>query len=144
LKATEKTWPWKLLLAVILIGVAAGTWGAIQKIDYQWRWNRVPQYFAYVNEEAKKIPFDGKVVALVSQGKEVKVTLAAGKAEKTELIVAADSLKVKEGDELFAGDTVGFEKLHHSLAGAPLCGVYSRDAASGTDLYRLFFPRYRF
>ncbi len=110
MKATEKTWPWKLLLAVILIGVAAGTWGAIQKIDYQWRWNRVPQYFAYIAEEAKKIPFDGKVVALVPQGKDVKVTLAAGKTEKTELIVAADSLKVKEGDELFAGDTVGFAK----------------------------------
>jgi polar amino acid transport system permease protein len=110
LNATDKTWPWKLLLAVILIGMAAATWGAVQKIDYQWRWTRVPQYFAYIAEEAKKIPFDGKVMAVVPQGNDVAVTVAAGKAEKVTITVAADSLKVKEGEEMFAGDTVGFEK----------------------------------
>jgi len=113
LNATDKTWPWKLLLAVILIGVAAGTWGAVQRIDYQWRWNRVPQYFAYVSEDAQKIPFDGKVVAIAPQGKEVAVTLAAGKSEKVVLTVAADTVKVKENQELLAGDTVGFTKGWH-------------------------------
>jgi len=113
LNATDKTWPWKLLLAVILIGVAAGTWGAVQRIDYQWRWNRVPQYFAYMAEEAKKIPFDGKVVAIVPQGKDVAVTLAAGKSEKVILTVAADTLKVKEDQELLSGATVGFTKSWH-------------------------------
>ncbi len=113
MNATDKTWPWKLLLAVILIGVAAGTWGAVQRIDYQWRWNRVPQYFAYVAEEAKKIPFDGKVVAIVPQGKDVAVTVASGKSEKVVLSVAADTIKVKDGEELLAGSTVGFTKSWH-------------------------------
>lgn len=108
MNATDKTWPWKLLLAVILIGVAAGTWGAVQKIDYQWRWNRVPQYFAYVAEEAQKIPADGKVLSVVPKGSDVVVTLGLGKAEKVVLSVTAGSLKVKEGEDLFAGDTVGF------------------------------------
>ncbi len=103
MNATDKTWPWKLLLAVILIGVAAGTWGAVQRIDYQWRWNRVPQYFAYVAEEAQKTPFDGKVIAIVPQGKDVAVTLAAGKSEKVTLTVAADTLKVKEGEDCLPG-----------------------------------------
>jgi len=113
LNATDKTWPWKLLLAVILIGVAASTWGAVQRIDYQWRWNRVPQYFAYVSEDAQKIPFDGKVVAIVPQGKDVAVTVAAGKSEKVVLTVAADTLKVKENQELLSGNTVGFTKNWH-------------------------------
>jgi polar amino acid transport system permease protein len=98
------------LLAVILIGMAAATWGAVQRIDYQWRWNRVPQYFAYMAEEARKAPFDCTVSEIAQQGKEVAVTLVAAKSEKKVLTVAADSLKVKAGDELFAGDTVGFEK----------------------------------
>ncbi len=110
MNATDKTWPWKLLLAVILIGVAAGTWGAVQKIDYQWRWNRVPQYFAYVAEEAQKIPSDGRVLSIVPKGSDVVVTLGMEKAEKVVLSVAAESLKVKEGEEMFAGDTVGFTK----------------------------------
>ena len=75
MKATDKTWPWKLLLVVILLGVAAGTWGAVRKIDYQWRWYRVPQYFMYQAEDAEKIPFDGTVSAIVKANKNTKVTL---------------------------------------------------------------------
>ncbi len=95
---------------VILIGLAAGTWGAVQKIDYQWRWNRVPQYFVYHAEDAKKIPFDGKVLTISPKGGDVVVALTGGTSEKLEVTVAADSLKVKAGDEMFAGDTIGFAK----------------------------------
>lgn len=109
MKATQETWPWKLLLAVILIGVAAGTWGAVQKIDYQWRWNRVPQYFVYVAEEAQKTPFNGKVTGVVKKNGEAVVSVAAG-SQKAEMTVAADSLRVAEGEEIYAGDTVGFAK----------------------------------
>lgn len=113
MNATDKTWPWKLLLAVILIGVAAGIWGAVQRIDYQWRWNRVPQYFIYIAKEAQKIPFDGKVVAIAAQGEDVKVTLAGKQSEKATISVIADTLKVKEGEELPAGETIGFTKSWH-------------------------------
>jgi len=98
------------LLAVILLLVAAGTWGAVQQIDYQWRWNRVPQYFAYVAEEAQKTPFDGKVVAIVEKGENALVTVASEGSEKVELTVTDNTLKVSEGEDLFAGDTVGFSK----------------------------------
>lgn len=108
MNATDKTWPWKLLLAVILLGVAAGTWGAVQKIDYQWRWNRVPQYFVYLAEEAQKTPFDGRVASVVADGRDLTVTLTSATAEKAVFTVTADSFKAKEGEELFAGDTVGF------------------------------------
>lgn len=98
------------MLAVILLLVAAGTWGAVQQIDYQWRWNRVPQYFAYVAEEAQKTPFDGKVVAIVEKGENALVTVASEGSEKVELTVTDNTLKVSEGEDLFAGDTVGFSK----------------------------------
>jgi len=138
LNATEKTWPWKILLAVILIGVAAGTWGAVQKIDYQWRWNRVPQYFAYLSEEARKIPFDGKVATIVPQGKDVAVTVVAGKTGKISFTVAADSLKVKDGEELFAGDTIGFEKSWH--LGPLTLGLWTTLWLSAvSSLFGLFF-----
>lgn len=108
MKATEKTWPWRLLLVVILLGVAAGTWGAIKKIDYKWRWYRVPQYFMYLAEDAQKIPFDGQVRSIVKKGKNVQVTLVSEKAKEVVLNVTADSLKVSEGEDLFEGDSVGF------------------------------------
>lgn len=110
MKATNKTWPWQLLLVAILLGMAAGIWGAVQKIDYQWRWNRVPQYFFYLSEDAQKIPFDGVVESITSSEKETDVVLLSEASEKLTISVATDSLQVSEGEDLFEGDTVGFVK----------------------------------
>jgi len=96
------------LLVVILLGVAAGTWGAIKKIDYKWRWYRVPQYFMYLAEDAQKIPFDGTVRSIVKDGKSTQVTLLSETAEEVVVTIDADFLEVSEGEELFEGDIVGF------------------------------------
>ena len=95
---------------VILLGMAAGTWGAIKKIDYKWRWYRVPQYFMYLAEDAQKIPFDGKVSFIEIKGTKSQVTLTSETAEEVVVKVESDSLRVSEGEALFAGDTVGFAK----------------------------------
>lgn len=110
MKAREKTWPWRLLLVVILLGMAAGTWGAVRKIDYKWRWYRVPQYFMYLAEDAQKIPFDGKVTAVAKGGKNTQVTVVSESSVTKTIQVTTDSLKVSEGDDLFVGDVVGFTK----------------------------------
>jgi len=110
LNATQNGWPWKLLLVVILLGTAAGTWGAVSKIDYKWRWYRVPQYFLYHAEDAQKIPFDGTVSVIKKSGKSTKVVLLSETQEKVEITVDSDELKVSEGESLFEGDTVGFTK----------------------------------
>ncbi|MDV3443970.1 hypothetical protein R0G64_31925, partial [Pseudomonas otitidis] len=34
--------------------VAYGLWYSTSLISYEWRWNRVPQYFAYQAEEAQR------------------------------------------------------------------------------------------
>ena len=108
--ATNKTWPWKLLLVAILLVVAAGTWGAVQKIDYQWRWYRVPQYFMYLAEDAQKIPFDGIVQTIKDKGEMTEVELISESSEKVTVVVASDALEVSEGEDLFEGDTIGFIK----------------------------------
>lgn len=108
--ATNKTWPWKLLLVAILLVVAAGSWGAVQKIDYEWRWYRVPQYFLYHAEDAQKIPFDGVVQSIKESGETTEVLLVSETSEKITLTVASDALEVSEGEDLFEGDTVGFVK----------------------------------
>jgi len=108
LNATERIWPWKILLAVILIFMAAGTWGAVKQIDYQWRWYRVPQYFFYHAEDAQKIPFDGVVSKIEKAGKTATVTLTSESSEVVTVEVETEGIKVSEGEELFEDDTVGF------------------------------------
>lgn len=107
MNATESTWPWKILLAVILLGMAAATWGAVAKIDYEWRWYRVPQYFFYQAEDLQKAPFDGRVSALDAKGDVTAVSLTGFNGEKAELEVDSKSLKVDVKEEVFAGDAIG-------------------------------------
>lgn len=97
-----------LLLAAILIGLAAGTWGTVQKIDYTWRWNRVPQYFAYKGEDAIKIPFDGRVDAITENNGKMTVELRSEENERLTVEVDKGFINVSDGEDLFQGDTIGF------------------------------------
>ncbi|MGD8837913.1 MAG: amino acid ABC transporter permease [Desulfobacteraceae bacterium] len=120
---SKATWPWMLLLAAILISLAAGIWGAVQKIDYAWRWNRVPQYFFYVGEDAIKTSFDGVVEAIEDKGKTIEVRLVSDQNQKETVVIDAGSLNVSEGEELFAGDTIGF--VHHWRLGPLMVGLWT-------------------
>ena len=108
--ATQKLWFWKLVTAVILIGMAAGIWGAVKRIDYTWRWNRVPQYFFYQAEESQKIPFDGIVSTISHSGSNSTLILTSETGETAKVVVDTDTLRVSEGEDLFEDDTLGFTK----------------------------------
>ena len=108
MSATQQTWPWKLLLAVILIGMAAGIWGAVNRIDYTWRWNRVPDYFFYLDEVSEQIPFDGRVEQIVDVGNTTNLTLLSETGETVKVEIDAGTLRVTEGEDLFEGDILGF------------------------------------
>lgn len=108
MNATHKTWPWKIMLAVILLGMAAAIYGSVQKIDYEWRWYRVPQYFMYKGEEAHKIPYDGIISAIQQEGASATVTMTSESGDAKTVVVDSASLQVAEGEDLFEGDTVGF------------------------------------
>ncbi len=108
MKLSENSIFWKLLLAVILIGMAAATYGSVMKIDYVWRWNRIPQYFVYQADEPQKIEFDGTVTGLSQSGDMTIVKLLSESNEASSIEVATEGLKVSEGDDLFEGDTIGY------------------------------------
>jgi polar amino acid transport system permease protein len=108
LKPSRSKLPWMLLLAAILIGLAAGTWGAVKKIDYAWRWNRIPQYFVYRGEDAIKIPFDGTVAAIAEKNGKLSVDVVSEDNETETLMVDKNYINVSQGEDLFQDDTIGF------------------------------------
>ncbi len=92
---------------LILVGLAGGLWAATKKIDYTWRWNRVPQYFVYQQETVTTVPFDG-VVEKVSLAKDkATVTVRSEDDEIKSFTVDANTVKVSEYDDLFEGDSIG-------------------------------------
>ncbi len=113
LKASTKDLLWKLLLAFVLLLLAAGMWGATTRIDYTWRWQRVPQYFFYKAEDLHKAPADGRVTGLSPRGSQTQVEFTEENGYQVIILVDSDSLAVQLEEELFEGDTIGFTRGWH-------------------------------
>ena len=101
-------WPWHGLLALILLGLAAGLWVATKRVNYEWRWERVPQYFFYQGEDAQSAPVGGQVRKISADGADSRVEIApADGGQPVSMVVETDTLKVKAGDSVAEGDEVG-------------------------------------
>ncbi|MGB5063105.1 MAG: amino acid ABC transporter permease [Candidatus Competibacter sp.] len=106
LKHRPAAWPWHLLLAAILISLVAGLWVATKRIHYEWRWERVPQYFAYRAEVPQESPVAGRVSAIQADGilSRVVVTPTDGGAPT---VLPVETVQVVVGDAIDREDSVG-------------------------------------
>ncbi|MBK9951272.1 MAG: amino acid ABC transporter permease [Candidatus Competibacteraceae bacterium] len=111
LKRRSVQWPWHGLLALILLVLAAGLWVATKRVNYEWRWERVPQYFFYQGEDAQSAPVAGQVRKISPAGTDSRVEIApADGGQPVSLLVETATLKVKTGDSLAEGDDVGAQR----------------------------------
>ena len=107
MKQKKAQWPWHLLTVVVLVGLAGALYYATSLMSYEWRWNRVPQYFAYQAETSQRAADISTVVELVRKGDVAEVTLRNDAGTEQKLSVADNSLKVARGDDVAEGDVVG-------------------------------------
>ncbi|MFZ7125395.1 MAG: amino acid ABC transporter permease [Desulfobacterales bacterium] len=97
-------WIGVFFLAVALF--LAGLYYSTLKIDYVWRWYRVPQYFFFNDEIDIRAEIDGTIDALTPQGTAVVVTLR-NDAESEDYTLPSSGLRVGEGDTIYVGDVLG-------------------------------------
>jgi polar amino acid transport system permease protein len=106
LKRHAVQWPWHGLLVAILLGLAAGLWVATKQVNYEWRWERVPQYFAYRAEVPQDTPVAGRVSALTAEGRSHRIVIAPEGGGSPVAVTAEKSL-VAVGDTVAENATVG-------------------------------------
>ena len=123
IKHKKAQWPWHGLTALVLVGLALSLYFATSMISYEWRWNRVPQYFAYQAEEAHRAAAYGTVQDIVSQGATARVTLRDEDGNDQVLEVEQASLQLSKGDDVSEGDVVGL--THHWAAGPLAWGLWT-------------------
>ena len=122
-KKKRSVWPWHLLTGLILLVLAWALWFSTSLISYEWRWNRVPQYFAYKAEETQRAADYGTVQGIVISGDNARVTLKDESGAEQVLDVDADSLQLSRGDDVAEGDQIGVTR--HWAAGPLAWGLWT-------------------
>jgi polar amino acid transport system permease protein len=92
-------------------------------MSYEWRWNRVPQYFAYQAEETQRATDISTVTELVRKGSSAQVTLRNDAGDEQHLTVDENSLQFAQGDDVAEGDVVGVTR--HWAAGPLMWGLWT-------------------
>jgi polar amino acid transport system permease protein len=114
---------WHGLTVLILFMMGTGLWIATKKIDYTWRWNRVPQYFLYNHEELIPIPFDGRVATIDKIGDTTRIKVISENDEEKVLEVDSNDVQVSLNEDLFEGDFLG--STSDLRAGPLLVGLWT-------------------
>jgi polar amino acid transport system permease protein len=107
---------WNVLFVLILIGIGYGVYQASKKVDYIWRWERLPQYIIYTGNMDTVAPFDGTF-----EIKGDKAVLISDTGEKFE-IDDFDTAIANDGDLVFEGDVLTEKKV--IKPGPLLTGLY--------------------
>ena len=91
---------------VVFVFIASGLfYYATQKIEYVWRWNRVPIYFAYKDTISIISDIDGDVESITKDGKEAVIAVKG--LDVTELYkVPVDGVTVEKGEVISIGDAL--------------------------------------
>ena len=97
---------WVGVFVVFLLIVAGLFYYATQKIEYVWRWNRMPIYFIYKDTVEINSQIAGEVDKIVSNGKQTIVAVK-GETETVSYTVPTASLVVVEGEIISLGDHLG-------------------------------------
>ncbi len=107
LDSYRKDWHWRLLTILILVSIVIGLWVSTSKVNYTWRWNRVPQYFVYHNETIERVPYDSRVLSIDEANNITTVTVKNQFDELETYQVDTDTLRVFVDEDLFSGDQIG-------------------------------------
>jgi len=100
---------WVGVFFLVLFAIVYSIYYSTLKIDYVWRWYRIPQYFAYHDTVEIKAEMDGDVESITKKGEEAIIRIK-GLAETVSYTVPATNIIVDEGDIVYPGDTLATYK----------------------------------
>ncbi len=97
---------WVMVFFLIVFGVVAALYYTTRKVDYVWRWYRVPQYFLYKEKVEVRAEIQGRVQEIL-RSEENALIRVQGDGETGQYTVPAKDLRVDVGDAVYPGDVLG-------------------------------------
>ena len=97
---------WVVVFCIFIVIATALFYYATQRIEYVWRWSRVPIYFAYEDTIDIVSEVEGEVESITQSGDQAVVKVK-GIGESESYTVPAAGLIVVEGEIISLADTLG-------------------------------------
>lgn len=113
---------WIVVFFLIISTFIGGLYYCTLKIDYTWRWFRVPQYFFYHEEVLIKTDSGGSVDSIKTTESDTTIKINEDGGGQKEYTIPSNDVKISEGDLVFAGDTIASYK--HWKVGILLQGLW--------------------
>jgi polar amino acid transport system permease protein len=98
---------WVGIFIVFVLVVTGLFYYATQKIEYVWRWNRIPIYFAYLDTIETTSEIDGEVKSIVAEGKKAIISVRGYDGEIKAYSVPLNRVNIVEGEVISIGDVLG-------------------------------------
>jgi len=100
---------WVGVFVLFVLVLASLFYYATQKIEYVWRWNRVPIYFAYEDRIDTIADIDGDVASVEKSGDQTVISIKGAGGTETYKVPAGSS-KVEQGSYVYLGETIASYK----------------------------------
>lgn len=100
---------WGSVFFLIIFGIVYSLYLSTKQIDYVWRWNRVPQYFAYQENVKITAEENGDITGIEQKDGSAFISIKTEDGVK-EYKVPSEGLSVANGDLISRGDTLSSTK----------------------------------
>lgn len=100
---------WGSVFFLIIFGIVYSLYLSTKQIDYVWRWNRVPQYFAYQENVKITAEENGDITSIEQKDGSALISIKTEDGIK-EYKVPSEGLSVANGDLITRGDTLSSTK----------------------------------
>ncbi len=97
---------WVAVFCVLALVVTGLFYYATQRIEYVWRWSRVPIYFAYKDTIEVVSEIEGEVESITTKGDEAVITVKGIDASESYTVPAEGLGVIVEGEVISLGDTL--------------------------------------
>ncbi|MCP3921437.1 MAG: amino acid ABC transporter permease [Desulfobacterales bacterium] len=92
---------------LLVISVVYGLYYATAKINYVWRWYKVPQYIVYHHTENINSEIEGSVKKIEKNSDHLSITIGSNTEKEVFQIPIEGEVIVELGDNIYVGDTLG-------------------------------------
>ena len=91
-----------LIIIAIILTLAYATY----KIEYAWRWYRLPDYFVYQEDVSIQAEEDGEIDEIATKGDKAEIRFVTDGGETKTFTVPLETYDVDEGDMISIGDVI--------------------------------------